>query len=68
MSFLLFASENLLIRCLRGQFTAPDLATIAHELDALEQGTLDAHSRHSTSMNMDDTGAIRYIESDIANH
>lgn len=41
-----------------GQFTAPDLAHIAHSFDTLEQGTLDEASRQSTSTNMDDTGAL----------
>ena len=38
------------------QFTAPDLAAVAHELDTLEQSTLDEESQRAASTNMDDTG------------
>jgi hypothetical protein len=39
------------------QFTPPDLAEIAHELDQLEQN-YDEGSRQGRSTNMDDTGAM----------
>ena len=40
------------------QFSAPDLAEIARELDKDEQRELDEGERAQTSNNMDDTGAL----------
>ncbi|CAE6530005.1 unnamed protein product [Rhizoctonia solani] len=49
------------------QFTPPDLAQIAHELDQLEQGVQD--SRGGKSTNMDDTGyfSVQVLENALKN-
>ncbi|KAG8730035.1 hypothetical protein FRC11_007516 [Ceratobasidium sp. 423] len=49
------------------QFTPPDLAQIAHELDQLEQGVGD--SRGGKSTNMDDTGyfSVQVLENALKN-
>lgn len=47
-------------QCTAAQFTAPDLSTIARNLDMLE-ATYHHDNRERESMNMDDTGSCMHI-------
>ena len=51
-------NSSLLLIISLSQFTAPDLAQIAQDVDRQERESLDVESYEDASANMDDTGMI----------